>query len=337
MSFGYYAPAERAGYVVNWDRRWSRPALDGSVRNLLPELLDEIVRFSRHALKDLEAGQLAGLSLGDYLGRQNIARDFIERYVIAMGSAIWSTAPQSLGAFPAESFLRFFANHGMLALTEAPQWLHIHGGSRCYVQAIVAGLPGAMHCRTPVERIERRSAGVVVQVRGEPSQHFDSVILAVHADEVLGLLANPTPEERAFFSAWRYERNEAVLHTDVSALPPDRNLWASWNYRDDGHAGKDTSLVVTYYLNRLQGLSEARRPYLLTLNPGQPIPAEHVLGRYRFTHPVYSGAALAGRSRWASLNGRGGIWYCGSYLGYGFHEDAVRSGVEAARGLGVEF
>jgi predicted NAD/FAD-binding protein len=336
MSFGYYAPGEQAGYVVNWDARWSRPVRGGVTRDLLPDLLGDIVRFCRVALEDLQANRLDGVSLGDYLGQRGAPRDFVERYAVAMGSAIWSTPSRSLLQFPAEAFLRFFANHGLLTLTDAPQWLHIHGGSRCYVQAIAAALPGSAHCRMPVERIERLADGVAVRVGGGPPQRFDHVVLGVHADEVLGLLANPTREEHDFFSAWRYEPNEAVLHTDDSVMPPESSLWASWNYRDEGGARENRALVVTYYLNRLQGWSEARRKYFLTLNPSRPIPEDSVLGRYRFTHPVYSARALAGRERLAALNGTGGVWYCGSYLGHGFHEDAVKSAVEVARRLGVE-
>jgi predicted NAD/FAD-binding protein len=333
MSFGYYEPAERAGYVVNWDFRSPRPVPRGTVRNLLPELLGDILRFGRTAEADLRADRLDGLSLGDYLGRHGYAREFAERYAIAMGSAIWSTPPRSLLQFPAETFLRFFANHGMLTLTDPPQWLHVRGGSRRYVEAIARALPLAVHCTRPVEEVERLAEGVSVRVEGKAPRRFDHVVLAVHADEVLGLLATPTSEEYESFSAWRYEPNDAVLHTDATVMPPDPALWASWNYRDEGKEGRGP-LTVTYHLNRLQGLADAARQYFLTLNPAQPIPPEHVLGNYQFRHPVYSAQALAGRDRLAALNGTGRVWYCGSYFGYGFHEDAVRSGLEVARGLG---
>jgi predicted NAD/FAD-binding protein len=335
MSFGYYSPGEKAGYVVNWDSRSPRPAQSGEVRDLLPGLLGDVLRFCRTAGEDLKAGRLGGLSLGDYLGRHGFPRDFAERYAIAMGSALWSTPPRSLLEFPAETFLRFFANHGMLTLTDAPQWLHIRGGSRHYVGAIAAAVPGANRGPAPVERVERLAGGVAVRTAGGEVEHFDHAVLAVHADEVLGLLANPTAEERESFSAWRYHRNDTVLHTDVTLMPPDPALWASWNYRDEGDAGRG-SLFLTYHLNRLQGLRDTRRQYFLTLNPARPVPEDHVLGHYRFTHPVYTAQALAGRDRLAALNGTGRVWYCGSYFGYGFHEDAVRSSVEVARGLGVE-
>jgi predicted NAD/FAD-binding protein len=334
MSFGYYSPAEKAGYVVNWDVRSRRPARRGEVRDLLPELLGDVLRFCRTAGQDLEAGRLGGLALGDYLGRHGFPRDFADRYAVAMGSALWSTPSHALLQFPAETFVRFFANHGMLTLTDAPQWLHIRGGSRHYVGAIAAAIPGANRGPAPVERVERLADGVAVHVEGGAPEHFDGAVLAVHADEVLGLLANPTAEERDCFSAWRYQRNDAVLHTDVTVMPPDPALWASWNYRDEEDARG--LLFMTYHLNRLQGLMDARRQYFLTLNPPRPVPEEHVLGHYRFTHPVYTAQALAGRNSLAALNGTGRVWYCGSYFGYGFHEDAVRSGLEAARGLGVE-
>ncbi len=203
MSFGYYSPAEQAGYIVNWDPRWSRPTRVGPTHDLLPELLGDIVRFCRQAHKDLEANRLAGLTLGDYLAQCGASRDLVERYVVATGSALWSTPAGSMLLFPAESFLRFFATHGLLTMTDAPRWLHIHGGSRCYVQAIAAALPGATYCHTPVKRVERRADGVAVWVGEGPPQQFDQVVLAVHADEVLSLLVNPTAEEQDFFSGWR--------------------------------------------------------------------------------------------------------------------------------------
>src|SRR5262249_17491104 len=152
-------------------------------------------------------------------------------------------------------------------------------------------------------------------------ERFDHAILAVHADEVLGLLADPTAEELACFSAWRHERNEAVLHLDARIMPPDRGLWAAWNYRAEADAAHGP-LAVTYDLNRLQRLDGAERAYFLTLNPRAPFSPENVLGTYCFTHPVYSHEALSARRGLASLNGRHRVWYCGSYLGHGFHEDA---------------
>ena len=333
MSFGYFSPGDRAGYIVNWTPRSKRPSQAvGGVRDLLPELLGDIVRFCRKAKEDLEANRLVGLSLGAYLRLRKVPRDFADRYAIAMGSAIWSTPPRSLVEFPAESFFRFFANHGLLDLTGPPQWLHIRGGSRCYVQAIASALVGAAQCQAPVEKVQRVDGGVRVQIAGRSPQPFDHAVFAVHADEVLGLLADPTDEERSCFSAWRYERNVAVLHTNVRIMPPEPGLWAAWNYRAEPDAAFGP-LAVTYYLNRLQGLGEAERSYFLTLNPRAPFPQEHVLGTYSFTHPVYSEQALTARGRLAALNGRDRVWYCGSYLGHGFHEDAVRSGLEVASRL----
>jgi uncharacterized protein len=335
MSFGYFSPADRAGYVVNWAPGTKCPAMSSAaaVRDLLPELLGDILRFGRTARADLEADRIGNLSLGEYLGQRGFSQSFADRYAVAMGSAIWSTPQRSLKQFPAADFLRFFANHGLLTLSDPPQWLHIHGGSRRYVQAIRSALPDAARLRTPVERIERSPEGVWVRAAGRSPERFDHVILAVHADEVLALLANPNDEERAYFSAWRYERNEAILHTDVTVMPPDRALWASWNYCDEGDAA-DAPLSMTYFLNRLQALPDNRRNYFLTLNPGRAFSPEHVLGHYSFTHPTYSGPTASRRGLIFELNGMGGVWYCGSYMGDGFHEDAVRSGWDAATRLG---
>jgi predicted NAD/FAD-binding protein len=336
MSFGYFSPVDRAGYVVNWDSRSQRPTRSaGGVRDLVPELVGDILRFCRTARADLQGNRLGALSLGAYLRLRDFPQDFADRYVVAMGSAIWTTPARSLWQFPAQDFVRFFANHGLLDLTEPPQWLHIRGGSRCYVQAIASALAGAAYCEAPVAKIERVTGGVKVHVAGRSAQHFDHAVLAVHADEVLAILADPTSLETACFSAWRYERNDAVLHTDATIMPPDPSLWAAWNFSALPDSARGP-VAITYYLNRLQGLCAADRSYFLTLNPRTPFPPEHVLGSYSFTHPVYSEEALSNRGRMGSLNGTSRVWYCGSYFGDGFHEDAVRSGLDVATRLECE-
>ena len=174
-----------------------------------------------------------------------------------------------------------------------------------------------------------------MRVAGGEPERFDHVVMAVHADEVLSLLANPTREESESFSAWRYERNNAVLHTDVSMMPPDPALWASWNYRERGRR-TNGSVFLKLPSQSVAGTDRCPHQYFLTLNPPTPIPVAHVRGRYHFTHPVYSADAMTGRDRMTALNGTGRVWYCGSYFGHGFHEDAVRSSQEVARRLGVE-
>ncbi len=334
MSFAYYSPEEHAGYVVNRAGRADAPRPEGDgVRDLLPGLLPEVMRFCRQALRDLKAGSLAGLSLGDYLGALRVSPECVRRYVLAMGAAIWSTPPAEMLAFPADSYLRFLDNHGMLA-ANPPQWQYVRGGSRTYVQAIARRLR-QVHPGADVQQVVRGPDGVRVHAAGLAPRDYDYVVLAVHGDQALPLLADPSDAERRTLGAWKYQRNDGFLHTDVSVLPPDRRMWASWNYREAPGGGRSDLLQVTYHLNRLQGHANTTRQYFVTLNPTAPVAAECVVRPLSFTHPTFTFPALAAREELRALNGHNRTFYCGSYFGYGFHEDAVRSGVAVAEALGT--
>jgi predicted NAD/FAD-binding protein len=340
MSFAYAAPAERAGFVVNRgarvgpEKHYPEPQDTSAFRNLLPALLPEILRFCRQGCRDLEAGTVGELTLGEYLALHRISSACIRRYVVALGTAIWSTPPGAMLSFPAESFLGFFNNHGLLA-TDPPQWQYIKGGSQRYIQALARCLRGPVFVGADVQAVARGPSIVRVQVRDHPPQVFDFVVLAVHADQALGLLAAPTEDERRALGAWQYQPNDGVLHTDESVLPPDRRLWASWNCREDPGSWREELLQVTYHLNRLQGHGGTRHQYFVTLNPTAPVADERVVCPLRFTHPIISGAAFRSRAAFVSLNGANRTYYCGSYFGYGFHEDAVKSGLAVAEAFGV--
>jgi uncharacterized protein len=339
MSFAYYAPAEQAGYVVNRSAAPLRSAdLHGEaavIRDLLPDLLPQILRFRRQALRDLEAGNLAGLSLGDYLGQHKVSPDCVNRYVLAMGAAIWSTPPGEMLSFPVASFLQFFNNHGMLSF-DPPQWQYVKGGSRSYVQALAGQLRGPVHTGADVRQVVRTPAGVCVKGVGFLPQEYDFVVFAVHGDQVLRLLDEPTDLERRTLGAWKYQANDGCLHTDASVMPTDRRLWASWNYRDNLGVTRTDRLQITYHLNRLQGHFGTEHPYFVTLNPTTPIAPDKIVRSLNFAHPTFTFASMRSRAELLTLNGANRTYYCGSYFGYGFHEDAVRSGVAAASAFGIE-
>uniref|UniRef100_A0A832MJV6 FAD-dependent oxidoreductase n=1 Tax=Eiseniibacteriota bacterium TaxID=2212470 RepID=A0A832MJV6_UNCEI len=331
MSFGYHC--ERSGF------QYAGTGLAGLFarrRNLASArfgaMLLDIARFNARARRDLAAGAAAGRTLAEYVGALGLSEGFSEWYLFAMGSAIWSAPRAHIGAFPAEAFLRFFENHGLLGFTGQPRWLTVTGGSHTYVRAMLAGFSGEVRTGARIAGVRR--PGTHVEVASERGvERFDRVVLAAHADESLALLEDPDPEERRLLGAWRYSVNEAVLHTDERALPPRRAAWASWNLRRAAAAGDDRPVSVTYWMNRLQRLATPRT-YCVTLN-GTTLPRpERIVRAMTYTHPVYTFESLATQARLPALGAARRTHYCGSYFGWGFHEDAARSGAAVAAALG---
>ncbi len=298
-------------------------------------MLIEISRFYSQALKDLQSGcDLSGLTLGDYLARGRHSEKFREDHLVPMAAAIWSTPPGKVLEFPALTFLRFYQNHGLLNLTEKPQWRTVVGGSYAYVEAFQKVFRGEIRLKTPVVGI-RREEGKVSVFTAEGTLDFDQVVLACHADEALGLLRDPSVDEKRLLGIWEYSVNPTVLHSDRRMMPPTRKAWASWNVFRALHETGGTPVAVTYFMNRLQSLKTSR-DYFVTLNRETEIDASKVVGRYRYHHPTYTFASLGSQASLGELNGRRRTWYCGSYFGHGFHEDGIRSGFDVARRMGVE-
>lgn len=330
MSFGYHDE--------NTGLQYAGTTLDGLFaqrENLVSpgfwRLLGRIALFNAPALADLESGALSGLTLGEYLGKRGFGKDFTDHYILPIGAAIWSTGLAGMLEFPAETFVRFFKNHGLLTFTDRARWQTVVGGSHSYLAAFRARFGGRIVLSAGVEALRRLPSGVVeVRARGVEAATFDRAVVATHADEALALLADPSPAERELLGAWSYSRNRTVLHNDASLLPGNRRAWASWNYRrimgEDG-AGPAS---LTYDMNRLQGL-RASRPWLVTLNPRREPARGSVVRELDYAHPVYTFRSLATQGRLPSLNGVRSTWFCGSYFGYGFHEDAVRSALAVAR------
>lgn len=287
--------------------------------------LFEIVRFCRQGKADLTHAQELG-TLDDYVARHRFSPFMVENYLLPMAAAIWSTPAGRVGQFPALSFLRFFNNHGLLSLLDRPKWRTVAGGSCSYVRAFLRRFRGTVRLETPIARVLRGAAGVSVEVAGEEPRIFDDVFIAAHADQALRLLGDPSPEEARLLGAWRYEENTTVLHTDVSVLPPTPKAWACWNFRRE--AREESRVYVTYAMNLLQGLS-AQKQYLVTLNRPSPHEESQVLASLVYHHPVYTRDSMDTQSSLASLNGQRSTYFCGSYFGFGFHEDAVRSSHEA--------
>jgi predicted NAD/FAD-binding protein len=303
-------------------------------RNLLRpafwRMVRDVLRFGREAPKLLERDD-DGATLGEYLDANGYSREFAEWYLLPMGGAIWSAPVGAMRAFPARFFVRFFHHHGMLTVNDRPQWRTVVGGSWSYVAPLVASFRQRIRLDSPVERIARDPAGVTIRSRhGE--ERFDAVVIAVHADQALRLLADPTPAEREVIGAFRYQPNLAILHTDASIMPRRRKAWAAWNYHRC--ADPTAPVPVTYDMNILQGL-DAPCEFLVTLNRETGIDPAKVLRRIQYHHPEYTVAAVAAQKRLAEVSGVGRTWYCGAYWGNGFHEDGVVSALAVARGFGI--
>jgi predicted NAD/FAD-binding protein len=308
-----------------------------------------ILHFFRTAQRDLadRTLDLTALTLDEYLAWRRISPAAARHFIVPMAAAIWSTSPRDMGAFPAATFLCFFANHGMLGwggsssfagrggeasrwLTGAPRWRTLVGGSRSYVTALLARLGARVHLRAPVAHVERAPGGVTLHLPDGP-RRFDRVILATHSDTALRLL-DPTEAEARVLGAIRYTQNDTYLHTDTRFLPAARAAWSAWNHRVADCRQTGAALEASYWMNRLQGLG-GRTEYIVTLNPSRPIPERHVLRRIAYAHPLYDLAAIHAQAELPALQGMGGVYFAGAYHGYGFHEDGLRAGEDAAARL----
>ncbi|WP_444999872.1 NAD(P)/FAD-dependent oxidoreductase [Halomonas mongoliensis] len=308
-------------------------------RNLLRpsfyRLLRDILRFNREATRALESGDLdPAMTLGEWLEANGYNAAFQRRYLLPMGAAIWSGSLQELRDFPLQFFVRFFRNHGLLSVNDRPQWHTLVGGSRSYIPALTAPYAGRIRLSTPVRGIRRLVDGVELRTDAG-SERFDEVVLACHADQALAMLEDPTPAEREILSALPYQDNEVVLHTDTRLLPRRRRAWASWNYRLDGR-DEGQRISVTYDMNILQRLA-APHTFCVTLNDGDAVAPDKVLGRFTYAHPQFTLAGEAAKARHAEISGAAlHTHYCGAYWRNGFHEDGVWSALRVARALGCD-
>ncbi|WFB37059.1 FAD-dependent oxidoreductase [Kiritimatiellota bacterium B12222] len=292
-------------------------------------LLKELRRFGKVGTHCLNSGEAASLSLGEFLKIHHFSPNFINRYLFAMGAAIWSSPPDQLADFPAEPYLHFFQNHGLLTLKNRPQWRVVSGGSNRYVQTALSKLNARVELGRSPEKIFRRSEGVTLHFSDGRKQDFDHVVIATHADQALGLLGDPDPQEQALLGSWTYQANEVVLHRWEGVMPHPQSCWAAWNFACEQGATSQDPVSVSYWMNRLQNL-KTKHNYFVTLNRKGEIPKSEIINRTVLHHPQYDRKAIDTQKPLRERNGTRNTWLAGSYFGYGFHEDAVRSGVEAS-------
>lgn len=301
-------------------------------------MLAQLLRFNREAsalARDI-ASIPPGRTLGDFLDEQRYATPLRDWYLLPMAAAIWSCSTRRMLDFPLATFVRFCANHGLLAISHRPQWFTVARGSRRYVDRLRASIDD-VRAATPVTGVVRRhgaSRRVAVRTRAG-TEVFDQVVLACHSDQALALLDDPGAHEEALLGAIRYQSNRAVLHVDADVLPRRRRAWAAWNYHAKGVASSDVDdrrVAVHYLVNKLQPVPFTR-PVIVSLNPVDEPRAECVLGEWEYAHPVFDAPAIAAQARLPELQGRDGTWYCGAWTGYGFHEDGLASGLDVAAAI----
>lgn len=293
-------------------------------------MLRDILRFYRNAPRELRT--MSGMSLDEYLARNGYGRAFREDHLYPMAAAIWSTPAMQVGDYPAASFVKFCRNHGLLNLWDRPVWRTVKGGSREYVALMTAGFKGRIRLSTPVKTIHRKPGGVVIEDMRGGRHVFDHVVVGTHANDALGMLPDANVNERRILGAFRYSRNEAVLHGDTSLMPKRRAAWSSWNYVAERH-GSCEGPSITYWMNRLQSLGDAP-PTFVTLNPQRAPKEQAVIHREVYEHPVFDMATDEAQRELWSLQGVRRTWFCGAHFGAGFHEDGIQAGLAVAEDLG---
>ena len=330
MSFSVHDEQQRFEYNGN-----NLNSLFAQRRNILSPgfwgMLRDILRFNRQAPLDLQEQRIsAEMTLGDYLKAGGYGERFIRHYIVPMGAAIWSMSLADMLGFPLQFFVRFFKNHGLLSVSNRPQWCVIEGGSSRYIEPLTRGFRERIRLDCPVHRVERDPQGVTIH-SAAGTETFDKVVFACHSDQALAMLGEPSSAEQQILGALPYADNDVVLHTDTRLLPDRKLAWASWNYRLSGNA--QSQAAVTYDMNILQGIDSATT-FCVSLNQTSMINPLKILARYTYAHPQYSLAAVAAQARWEELHGAQHTYYCGAYWASGFHEDGVVSALRVAQAFG---
>jgi predicted NAD/FAD-binding protein len=320
-------------------------------------MIRDILRFNKEALADVNSGgRYLEITLGEYLQQKKYSETFTNKYLIPMGAAIWSASKLVMKNFSLQFFVHFFRNHGLLSVSDRPQWRVIEGGSRAYIEPLIQRFKNNIYLDSAIKSINRTADGVAIKTIHGHSEHFDQVVIAAHSDQALAMLEDASTQETQLLSAIPYQKNEVVLHTDISLLPKKRSTWSSWNYRiinEDMHSrsnvsdaalsisGNDVAKiseddkppVLTYDMNILQSI-KSETTFCVTLNKTDAIDPDKILGVYSYDHPVFSRASLAAQEKWETINGVNKTWFCGAYWANGFHEDGVLSALRVAEKLG---
>ena len=340
MSFSVMVPGVKNGRALEWsgtDLNSVFAQRSNLVNPRFWRMLADVVRFNAVCTRIAQEQRESAMqqALGDFLRQHRFSEPFRDWYLMPMLGCIWSCPTDQMLEFPVATMIRFCHNHGLIQVSNRPQWFSVVGGARQYVDKILAHVQDK-RLSTPVRLIERDAQGVRIVTDGH-AERFDQVVLATHTDQALALLREPTPDERSVLGAIRYQQNHAVLHTDASVLPRNRAAWAAWNYERAASSERESSRVCLHYLiNRLQRIP-FEQPVVVSLNPLQAIDPATIVGAYDYAHPVFDMPAIEAQKRVPGLQGHQHTWYAGAWTGYGFHEDGLKSGLLVGQALLARF
>ena len=296
-------------------------------------LIREILRFNKVCKSLYEQDIDVNLTLGDLLEKEAFSDHFCQHYILPMGAAIWSTSLQEMRDFELKFFVRFFYNHGLLNISDRPQWHVIKGGSREYVKPLTQAFKDRIELNSQITSVTRCNDGVTLHFNDGKSRDFDDVIFACHSDQALALLGDATTQEQSVLGSIPYSENEVVLHTDINLLPKRRLAWASWNYRLDSNNPRPAA--VTYNMNILQGL-KSETTFCVTLNQTNQIDPSKVLRKFIYHHPVFNKQSMHAQQQRLDICGQNNTHFCGAYWYNGFHEDGVRSALDVCKRFNCE-
>ena len=290
------------------------------------QFIYNILKFNKIALKDMDNLDVE-IKLIDYLKNNKISNSLIEKYIIPMGSAIWSTDPKTMKDMPAKFFIRFFKNHGLLDVRNRPQWKVIKNGSFQYVKKIYKQLKKndtKIFLEHNVNKVTRVKNKVTIKIEGKEEKHFDKVVFACHSDQTLRLLENASQDEINILGDIQYQKNTATIHTDINILPNREKAWSSWNYLS---TKKSNKVILTYNMNILQSL-KSKDVFCVTINDPGLINNNKIIKTINYSHPLFSESSIKAQSKKNLINGKNNTFFSGAYWGYGFHEDGVNSALD---------
>lgn len=331
MSFSYWKPSDTFHYALNFDSAntftqfFTKEFQQNESQKNVSRILKMVLRFMEYLKRDFERGILDNLTFGEYLDQRHDSSRLIQSYIIPMAAAIWSSPPELIRKHPAKSIASFYLNHGLLDLENKIQWQFIKGGSQRYVSKILETLNDSVRYQKSIFKVFRKDDRVTIYFSDNESEKFDYIVFATHSNITLELLGDATEAESTHLSAWDYYQNRCILHCDEAAMPP-RESWASWNYINGANPDE---FCMVYHLNRLQAHTRTIKQYFLNVNTAMPIKDEHIILETKMSHPSYSKKSTKATAWLQKNNGINRTYFCGSYLGSGFHEDAIKTAAVA--------
>lgn len=307
-------------------------ALRNLVRPAYWRMLRDITKFNKQALAYIEKDP--AITLGQCLQELKMGAWFKDYYLLAMGAAIWSCPLETIMAFPARTFLRFFKNHGLLSINNRPQWYTVEGGSQEYVKRLTESFRDKININCAATKVAQHNGSWEVTDSNGQADIYDQVIFACHADEAIKICDDLSAEQQDVIGAFSYQENTVILHSDQSFMPKNKKTWASWIYLSEKKQDKNPAVALSYWMNNLQPLN-TDTPVIVTLNPERRPTQEMIYDEHIFSHPVFDLKAIQAQERIQTLQGDKGLWFCGAYQRYGFHEDGLLSAVKIAKKMGV--